>query len=855
MEANLANALRFALDIALKATILLIGTGVALAALKRASASTRQLVATLGLAGTLLLPAATLVAPRWEIPLVPNPVPLGIQEAPPAIAPDERGPRVERDAVAMENDDVAATASVRTIEVIDEPSEPAAVAAPVVAPSRPAKFPISRLTALALLLALWGAGMSFSLARLALGAARVRRVCRLASPDEDDAWSGLLAELSENLGVSHPVRLLFSEDLAVPVTTGVSRPVILLPETAHRWNDERRRVVLLHELAHIKRADWVALVIGQVAAAVYWFHPLAWFVRIQMRRDCERACDDLVLASGTRASVYAAHLLSIIRSLRLSRQRALPAVAMARRSYWDGRMRAILDPGVERRVLSPGRARFAGGVLLGAVVVLAAFEPWSARPAEAVAADGSGFYASSDSMTSGAMDSAPEPDAVVTVSDSDSDSASDSPCTGDQAATVAGEPAADPDEGEVPETPIPAAAPEVPAVPAAAVAPEVPETPRPAAPSYVPASKKKIHGGSWYQRGMELHNEERYDEAIAAFQNSIEEGEKVDAAAYNIACGYARKGDTARAFEWLQRAIDEGFEAESYLRKDDDLDSLRSDPRFAKIRQAARENENAGNRAQGDRIAARYERLKAAPAARGKAFYEIGKDLLDAERYDLSAQAFQTAAARGYREGASLYNTACALSRKGDQSRALDYLQKSLEAGFDDPDLVRKDEDLDNVRGEPRYRELLKMAEDLELHRFDDFGGHKKWLRSTRLAAWREVEQHFDDYTRRHPESARAWFNLGYARIEGDRPAEAVIAFQKALDRNYRKSTTMYNLACAYSLMDRKDEAFGWLFKALDAGFGDGNLRGDEDLDNLRGDPRFRQALARSKTHDDDWSD
>jgi tetratricopeptide (TPR) repeat protein len=222
----------------------------------------------------------------------------------------------------------------------------------------------------------------------------------------------------------------------------------------------------------------------------------------------------------------------------------------------------------------------------------------------------------------------------------------------------------------------------------------------------------------------------------------------------------------------------------------------------------------------------------------------------------LAAQAFETSAARGYKEGASLYNTACALSLKGNRARALDYLEKSLEAGFDDVGLFRKDDDLDNVRGEPRYRELLKMAQDLELHRFDDFGGHKKWLRSTRLAAWREVEQHFDDYTRRHPESARAWFNLGYARIEGDRPAEAIPAFQHALDRNYRKPTTMYNLACAYSLMDRKDEAFQWLFKALDAGFDvNGMLRGDDDLDNLRGDPRFRQALARAKDHGGDWSD
>ncbi len=848
MEMNLANAVRFALDIALKATVLLLMTGVALAALRRASASARQLVATLGLAGALLLPAVTLVAPRWEIPLVPNPVPAPSSES----AMDSReewAPPVDPNAAFIRDEKLTAAAPVSLPE---ETNEVSTAPLPVAAETTPARLPISRTTGMLLILAGWAAGMAFSLGRLALGAARVRRVCRGASSDAAGEWRPLVAELSAKLGISRPIRLLFSEDLAVPVTTGVSRPIVLLPETARRWNEERRRVVLLHELAHVKRADWVALVIGQVAGALYWFHPLAWSVRVQMRRDCERACDDLVLASGTRASVYAAHLLSIIRSLRLSRQRALPAVAMARRSYWDGRMRAILDPDVKRRVVSPVQARLAGGALLASVLVLAAFQPWSARPAEASASDRSGFYADADST-----DSTWTADSVVTPDNADE------PCDGntDEEATPAAEPVdavaeEAPETPEVPEVPPPAK----PAVaPEAAIAPEVPEPAEAPVSGYVPASKRKSHGGSWYSKGMELHNEERYDEAIAAFQHSIEEGEKVDAATYNIACGYARKGDSARAFEWLQKAVDEGFDAESYLAKDDDLDSLRSDPRFAQIRRTARKNNEEGDRAQAERIAARYSRLKATPAARGKAYYEIGKDLLGVGRYDLAAQAFQTSAARGFSEGASLYNTACALSLKGDKARALDFLQKGIEAGFDDPDQVRKDEDLDNVRGEPRYRELLQMAADLELHRFDDFGvaGHKKWLRSTRVAAWREVEQHFDQYTRRHPESARAWYNLGFARIEGDRPAEAIPAFQRALERNYRKPATMYNLACAYSLMERKDEAFNWLFKALDAGFdANGNLRGDEDLDNLRGDPRFRQAQARLKSHDgNDWSD
>ena len=841
MEMNLANAIRFALDIALKATVLLLATAVALAALKRASASARQLVATLGLAGTLLLPVVTFVAPRWEIPLVPNPVPLA---SPASATPsaEEWAPPARHEAVS------AADAEVETSAPVPAPEGASDVSAAATASPKPWTSPVSRTTGMLLILAGWVAGMAFSLGRLALGAGRVRRVCRLASSDADGEWSGLVAELSEKIGVSRPVRLLFSEDLAVPVTTGVSRPIVLLPETARRWNEERRRVVLLHELAHVQRADWVALVIGQLAAAVYWFHPLAWSVRVQMRRDCERACDDLVLASGTRASVYAAHLLSIIRSLRLSRQRALPAVAMARRSYWDGRMRAILDPDVKRRVVSPAQARLAGGMLLAAVVVLAAFEPWSARKAEAVAPDSAGFYATADSTPA---------DAVVAPP-------TGVPCDEGKKALGA-EPAVAPDAAEATEAPAPgtdanaatdAVAPEAESPETRSdqtITPETPESPQPPASGYVPASKRKNHGGSWYQRGMELHNEERYDDAIAAFQRSIEEGEKVEAATYNIACGYARKGDSAKAFEWLQKAIDEGFDADHYLAKDDDLDSLRSDPRFAQLRRAARENKDGDAHAQAERIAARYGRLKSTPNARGKSFYEIGKELLEVDRHDLAAQAFETSATRGYREGASLYNTACALSLKGDRARALDYVQRAIEAGFDDPGQIRKDEDLDNVRGEPRYRELLKTAEDLELHRFDDFGGHKKWLRSTRLAAWREVEQHFDDYTRRHPDSARAWFNLGYARIEGNRPAEAIPAFQRALDRNYRKPTTLYDLACAYSLMDRKDEAFQWLFKALDAGFdAHGNLRGDEDLDNLRGDPRFRQALARVKDHDED---
>nr|MDQ5872212.1 hypothetical protein [Acidobacteriota bacterium] len=75
MEDFVVTAVAFALDIAFKATVLLALTALTVSALSRRSAAVRQLVATLGLAGALILPVVSLFAPRWEIPLVPSPVP------------------------------------------------------------------------------------------------------------------------------------------------------------------------------------------------------------------------------------------------------------------------------------------------------------------------------------------------------------------------------------------------------------------------------------------------------------------------------------------------------------------------------------------------------------------------------------------------------------------------------------------------------------------------------------------------------------------------------------------------------------------------------------------------------------
>ena len=126
--------------------------------------------------------------------------------------------------------------------------------------------------------------------------------------------------------------------------------------------------MLLHELAHVKRRDCLTHVLAQAACAFHWFNPLAWLAVKRARTERERACDDLVLACGTRGSDYADQLLEMARVLRGDRFPALlggASLAMAHRSQLEGRLIAILDPRLPRAGVTRGaRARGGGAVLL-----------------------------------------------------------------------------------------------------------------------------------------------------------------------------------------------------------------------------------------------------------------------------------------------------------------------------------------------------------------------------------------------------------------------------------------------------------------------------------------------------------
>ncbi|MEP6768056.1 MAG: M56 family metallopeptidase [Acidobacteriota bacterium] len=807
------SALRFGLDASLKATILLALVLLLAAAWRPLSAATRHLIAVLGLAGVLALPLAAPFVLSISIPLVPSLLPAAASEAsipPDAIPAPAARARFEdsrREVRASENEDVVTVTAASSFR-----------GGPIAAGAKPPASPARPESWAPWVFLVWGAGAIFSLARLALGWMRIRSIARAATPLADRTWTDSARELSLRISLRRPVTLLVSAEVPVAMTAGLRRPVLLLHENARKWPDDRRRVVLLHELAHVRRADWLTLLLVELAAAVYWFHPLVWLARREARMSAERACDDLVLASGTKPSVYAAHLLGIVRSFSPGVRGALPVLSIARPSQFEGRMRAILAPGLHRRGPTRGQIRVAALGLFTVVLSLASLEPWAPRAAA------EGGVSSVARVTSSGLAGSPGPDSSgngASVRVCPKSSGKVAPAA---APVLSGAQAASARETEAPEEVIEPSFERAPSAPVAQPA------------GFVLAGNGRHTGSSWYSQAMDAHRNERYDEALAGFAKAIELGYKEGASSYNIACGYALQGNSDKAFEWLHRAEQADFHIAGYLDSDDDLVRLRSDPRFAALRQEARQARHKKDRDEAQNVRRRYESLA---SGRGDTWFSVGRELLHAGENALAAKAFAKSAELGNRVGTSLYNEACGLALAGDKAAALDSLQKALENGFDDPDMFRRDDDLDAVRNEPRFGQLESLADELAMPSID---WSSKLLRSTARSDWTKAAKRAREIASRHPQMGRVWFTLGYAEIRSQRPAAAAEAFQKALDLGYRKPASLYNLACSYAQLDQKDRAFDYLFKALDAGFNPNSLRHDEDLDKLRNDPRFRKA-------------
>jgi len=210
---------------------------------------------------------------------------------------------------------------------------------------------------------IWAAGTALGLSQMLMAAAMMRRLRRTSTrPD-----SPLFFALAHAFDIHDRVELIEAAEGAMPMNFGVLQPAVVIPADATNWSEERRRVVLLHELAHVKRGDVATNLLMRSALCLFWWNPLAWTAWRESVKERERAADDLVLAAGEAATGYATHLLDIARSMQSATPNAWAAIAMARPSQLEGRLLAILDSRIHRNQAGP-RAALAAGILAIALV-------------------------------------------------------------------------------------------------------------------------------------------------------------------------------------------------------------------------------------------------------------------------------------------------------------------------------------------------------------------------------------------------------------------------------------------------------------------------------------------------------
>jgi TonB family protein len=222
------------------------------------------------------------------------------------------------------------------------------------ASARPTGFDL----AIAGAIVIWMTGVAFGLGVLATGVSRLAWLASRATPIQRGPWFDLTRDIARAYGLRRSIRVLQSDHPTLLVTWGFIRPTVLLPAPARQWTGDRIRVVLSHELAHIRRGDWLAQMIAELLRAIHWFNPLLWTACRHLRHDSEQACDDEVLGRGVAGPDYAAHLLELARAGRQSPRPWFPALAMVRPSGLERRISAMLTVHVNRDPLTR-RARVA----------------------------------------------------------------------------------------------------------------------------------------------------------------------------------------------------------------------------------------------------------------------------------------------------------------------------------------------------------------------------------------------------------------------------------------------------------------------------------------------------------------
>ena len=212
--------------------------------------------------------------------------------------------------------------------------------------------------------ALWLLGAALLTCRIVVGCTVIWRLRRQSLDERSGPLFSALQAASTAIGISPSVDIASSSSVRSPIVIGIFKPLILVPvDLVDRLTGDELKMILMHELAHVRRLDNLTLLIQRLVEAALFFHPAVWLCGRMLHREAEQACDDLVMDATGRSEQYARGLSGVAELSHLKRRLPAMGVFAAAESDLALRIRRALDASVYRMGI---RSRFfAGGILLG----------------------------------------------------------------------------------------------------------------------------------------------------------------------------------------------------------------------------------------------------------------------------------------------------------------------------------------------------------------------------------------------------------------------------------------------------------------------------------------------------------
>jgi len=219
-------------------------------------------------------------------------------------------------------------------------------------------------------------GLTLMLTRLSGGIWQLHTLKNSGLSKPATTFDELLASLKNRLNFNGPVQLFISAKAKVPMVIGFVKPAILVPAAAlAQLTTEQLETILLHELAHIKRNDYLINILQTVVETVLFFNPFVWMISSTVRREREHCCDDMVLEHSYEPIEYATALAALASPGNLS---AFTIAANGQKNYLFHRIKRIME--MKKNPFS--YSRMAAAILIVAIITcsVAWLAPSFARP-------------------------------------------------------------------------------------------------------------------------------------------------------------------------------------------------------------------------------------------------------------------------------------------------------------------------------------------------------------------------------------------------------------------------------------------------------------------------------------------